>query len=320
MTTPVFYVHKSGLETTLQDQGRPGFQQYGITESGAMDGFALAMGNFLAGNHPDAPALEITMAGPELEMISACTLALAGGDLGARLNGERLASFTSFYVQPGDRLTFDGPVFGVRTYLTVAGGLIGTKTLGSTATFEKAAMGGIDGRKVRKGDTLTRGSFHKDFKTQAGKRVHADLADHPYEKRPLRVLTGPEWEAFTEDGRRMFLSNGYQVTGQSNRMGYRLHGPDITHEDRADILSDAVPFGTIQVAADGQPMIMMADRQTTGGYTRIGHVITADHPYLAQLKPGDEVTFQLVSMKKAHEALSRQQMACKKFAFARGLT
>ncbi|ARI75642.1 5-oxoprolinase subunit C family protein [Halobacillus mangrovi] len=310
MSNPVFKIVKPGLLTTIQDEGRFGYQQYGIVASGAMDPYALKMANFLVGNEGHEAAIEVTVMGPEIEVLGEATLAICGGDLSPKLNGEKVPTWKSFDVKEGDRLQFGQPVQGARAYISVAGGFDLPVVMGSKSTYLKAEIGGYEGRALAKGDVLSKIGNQKAV---TGRALHHDEIPDYTRDMEIRVVPGPHLDAFTESSLDTFLSSEYAVTPQSDRMGFRLKGPKLEHETSADIISEAIPLGGIQVPASGDPIILMAERQTTGGYTRIATVISSDIPYLAQAMPGSHIRFREVTVEEA------QQLSNEKERFIRTL-
>jgi antagonist of KipI len=236
------------------------------------------------------------------------TIAVTGADLGARLDGRSVARWESVLVEPGATLTFAGPQDGIRGYLALAGGVDVPTVLGSRSTYTRSKLGGIEGRALAAGDAVgVRGARP----VLLGGALHLGEAARPVygHAHTLRVVLGPQDDRFTPDGIRTFLSSSYSVSPQSDRMGYRLAGPVIQHLRGADIVSDGTPFGAVQVAGDGVPIVLLADRGTAGGYTKIATVIGPDIPRLAQAAPGDTVTFEAVSLAEAYEAVRRQESA-----------
>ncbi|MCA0970488.1 biotin-dependent carboxyltransferase family protein [Halobacillus litoralis] len=298
MSNPIFQIEKPGLLTTLQDEGRHGYQQYGIVASGAMDPYALKIANFLVGNKGGEAALEVTVMGPELKVLSDSVIAICGANLSPRLNGHSVSMWKSFAVKEGDLLEFGQPIEGARAYISVAGGYDVPVVMGSKSTYLKAGMGGFEGRSLEKGDVLSKVGNASGVK---GRAIRPDETPTYEREMDIRVVPGPHLDAFSEEALRTFLSSTYEVTPQSDRMGYRLKGPKLEHRSSADIVSEAIPLGGIQVPANGQPILLMADRQTTGGYTRIATVISSDIPYLAQAMPGCKLRFREVTVEEAQE-------------------
>lgn len=291
-----------GLLTTVQDAGRFGYQRYGVPVSGALDTMALRAANRLAGNAGDEAALEMTLLGPRLRFRAAATIAIAGADLGALLDDRPLPAWESVNVPEGATLWFSGARDGLRAYLAVAGGLDVPPVLGSRSTYLRSRLGGYEGRALQAGDVLrgARVVVEASRRSAPGRRPA-----YGHEHR-LRVLPGPQDDRFSPDGLHTFLSSAYSVTPQSDRMGCRLAGPAIRHCAGPDIVSDGSPLGAVQVAGDGQPIVLMADRGTAGGYTKIATVISVDVCRLAQAAPGDTVRFEAVNLSEAHQALCEQ--------------
>lgn len=290
-----------GLLTTVQDAGRHGYQRYGIPSAGALDLFALRAANRLVGNGDGDAALEMTLLGPTIRVAAATTLALTGADLGALLDGRPAPRWRTFQVQPGAALSFAGPRDGVRAYLAVAGGLDVPLVLGSRSTYLRSRLGGLDGRALKAGDRLE--------SRPAPARVAASEATPPvygHEHR-LRVVLGPQDDRFTAEGLRTFLTSSYTVTPQADRMGARMAGPAVAHVSSADIVSDGTPLGAVQVAGDGMPIVLLADRGTAGGYTKIATVVSADIWRVAQAAPGDTIRFEAVTVDCAIDALREQE-------------
>lgn len=298
MSNPIFKVKKPGLLTTIQDQGRLGYQQYGIVAAGAMDSFSMKIANFLVGNNRNEAVLEVTVMGPKLEVLSDAVIAICGGNLSPKLNGEEAPVWKSFAVSEGDKLEFGQPVDGARAYISVGGGFDIPVVMGSKSTYLKAGIGGFEGRALEKGDVLNK---TEGIQGISGRALHYDVIPTYGKEMEIRVVMGPHQQAFTEDAVETFLSSTYEVTPKSDRMGYRVTGPKIEHDTSADIISEAIPLGGIQVPANGEPIILMSDRQTTGGYTRIATVISSDIPSLAQAMPGTSIRFKEVSVEEAQE-------------------
>lgn len=299
---PLLRVESPGLLTTVQDRGRWGHQRDGMVVAGAMDPFAASVANGLVGNGRGAALLEITLLGPVLCALADVRLAVCGGDLSPSVDGQPLPLWKTMTLREGQTLTFGRRRSGARAYLAVAGGLAVPAILGSRATFLRGHLGGLEGRRLQAGDVLE-GISQQLSSAERGLRP----ADTPVYSLPavLRVLPGPHSSAFTDAGRDTFFSAVYTVTPQSDRQGFRLDGPAVARADEADILSEAMPLGGIQVPPDGQPILLMADRQTTGGYPLVGVVIGADVSRAGQLAPGDPVRFQAVTLAEAHDLAVR---------------
>jgi biotin-dependent carboxylase-like uncharacterized protein len=280
---------RPGLLCTVQDAGRPGWRASGMPVAGAMDRLAFAAANVLAGNDPGAAAVELTLAGGTWRLERAALAALAGADLSATLDGAPLPPWSSFLAPAGSTLAFGAPRAGVRAYLAVRGGIVVPPVLGSRSTYTRASVGGLEGRALRAGDRLPVG--------RAAGREPPPLVLEPEELPPcggsarLRVLLGPQQDRFTEEGLADFLGTAWRVTPQNDRMGYRLAGPPVRLRAAADILTDPLVPGAVQVSGNGLPIAMMMDCQTTGGYAKIATIIGPDLRRLAQARAGDEIRF-----------------------------
>lgn len=293
-----------GLLTTIQDAGRRGYQRYGMGVSGAVDVHAYIYANILVGNTHNEAVLEITLLGPSIEFTSASVIAVTGGDLSPTLNGAPLPMYRAVRIAKGDILSFGAPKTGCRAYISFAGGLAISPVMGSRSTYIKAHLGGYEGRKLMTGDEI---AFRKPSFQPANveKRVmEPEIFSGSY---TVRVLMGPQDDRFTAKGIKTFLSQTYQVTNEFDRMGYRLTGPKIEHVTDGNIITDGISFGAIQVPDGGEPIIMLADRQTTGGYAKIGSVINVDMPMIAQCKAGDSIRFEKTDIKTAQEAFLAQK-------------
>ena len=296
-----------GLLTTVQDMGRVGYQQFGVSVSGVMDPRSAALANILAGNGPGEAVLECTMMGPKLRFDRACVIAITGGDLGPTLDGQPIPGYRALAVRAGQVLGFTAPKTGCRAFIAFSGGLDIPLAMGSRSTDLKARLGGLQGRKLEKGDAIGFRAPVEALPRMEDRALRPEFAPQPVYT--LRVVLGPQDDAFTQDGLRTFLTGAYTVTPEFDRMGCRLSGPAIQHRQTADIISDGIAFGAVQVPSSGAPIIMLADRQTTGGYTKIANVITADFRILAQLKAGDKVRFAEVSVEEAQNILLARRAA-----------
>lgn len=290
-----------GLLTTVQDGGRRGFQQYGVPVCGAMDWLALAQANVLVGNPEDEAALELTGLGPTLRFHQENCFALTGGTLSATLDECPVEMGRAYYAPAGAVLRLGAVTQGFRAYLAVAGGLELPMILGSRSTCLAAGFGGYHGRSLQKGDWL---GFRAPQRWLPGLPVRRLEQTLPEDDSPLGVILGPQADAFTPLALQRFFSEEYRVTAQCDRMGARLTGPILPLKEgqTPNILSDGVAMGSIQVP-NGQPILMLADRQTTGGYVKLGTVIAAHLPRAAQKKPGDPVRFRQVSVEEAQALL-----------------
>ncbi|MBO8169123.1 MAG: biotin-dependent carboxyltransferase [Thermoanaerobacteraceae bacterium] len=290
-------VHNPGLLTTVQDAGRFGYQHIGMPTAGVMDFFAYQAANRLVGNSSGEAVLECTLVGPTLEFTEDALVAVTGGDLSPQLDGMPLPMWESCLVSRGSKLSFQGVRSGARAYIAVAGGIDVPLVMGSRSTYLRGKLGGLEGRKLRQGDYLPVG---KTDGRPSLLRVKPDCIPD-YSRETVRVVLGPQDDYFTSEGIKTFLNETYEVTKNSDRMGYRLTGPTIEHGKGADIISDGIPLGGIQVPGHGEPIIMMVDRQTTGGYPKIATVITPDISLVAQKNPGDRIKFAQVTLEEAQE-------------------
>ncbi|MBI2454673.1 MAG: 5-oxoprolinase subunit PxpB [candidate division NC10 bacterium] len=302
---PAIEVLRPGLLTTVQDRGRIGYQKFGVPASGAVDEIALRVGNILVGNAQGAAGMEITALGPQLRFLADAIVALTGAEVDADLDGKPVPWYQSFLVRAGQVLDVRTCIRGLRAYLAVAGGIDVPVLLGSRSTCLVAGFGGFHGRALAAGDLLRVGAPEGPLTSLSGREVPGEWRPHHESPATLRVVLGPQEDAFSEEGRRAFLEAVYRVSPHADRMGCRLDGPVIAHRDSADILSDWIPPGGVQVPGDGKPIILLADRQTTGGYPKIATVIGADISLVAQSRPGDALRFRAISVKEAR-AIARE--------------
>ncbi len=293
-------VEKGGMLTTIQDRGRFGYEQFGVSPAGPMDMRSFTIANLLVGNQRGAAAMEITIAGPTLRFTEPAVIAMTGSDLSPICNGKAIPMYTAVLVEAGDVLQMGFATVGCRAYLAVAGGFHVPEVMGSCATSLQNKIGGIGGRKLNNGDELAVGVPSLALEQIAGRSLTPEKvgAQQPV---VLRVLMGPQENEFTEAGINTFLKSTYQVENDSNRMGYRLNGPAIEHSGDGNIISDGIVTGAIQVPTSGLPIVMLAERQTVGGYPKIATVISADLPKIGQCRPGDSIRFQAVRIDEAQQ-------------------
>ncbi|MDO4344301.1 MAG: biotin-dependent carboxyltransferase family protein [Eubacteriales bacterium] len=311
----------AGPLATVQDMGREGMGSLGYRRCGAADKYAMRLANILAGNMKagtDVPeraaAIEFTLSGGRIRFTKAGRIALAGADMSPKLDGEDIPMYASVQVRAGQILELGFAARGLRMYLAVGGGINTKPVLGSRSTDCACALGGADGRALRAGDILETGKFTEQVGAFALGEDYFWLKrpSHPYRSvgeqllPVLRVVAGPQEEAFTEEAKENLRRGVYQVTSDSNRMACRLKGPALAAKGGSDILSDGIVEGSIQVAANGLPMVMLADHQTTGGYAKIGTVISTDIPAIAQRKPGECIGFTYITPKEAGEAYRKE--------------
>jgi len=300
-----------GPLTTIQDQGRYGFGCFGVPPSGAVDSFSLRAANLITGNKEGEACLEITLTGLKTRILTDMILAVTGGDLQPRLNGDPLSMWEAHPVKEGDILSFKGVRSGCRAYLSLGGGISLDPVLGSRSTNISSGFGGLEGRGLRKGDLLFSESPHLHL-GRAGAFLDKDRIPRYGQEWSVRVLPGPQHEEFPISGMELFLSSTYSVTQHSDRTGIRLEGPLLHRKNglAESIISEGVVPGAIQVPGDGRPIIILVET-ITGGYRKIANVISADLPLLGQMKPGDGVRFQRVTMGEAIEALKRLEETLK---------
>ncbi len=294
----IFKVVKPGLFTTVQDAGRYGHLKYGVPISGAMDTFSLIAANLLVGNPPNSACLEITFIGPELQALTKTQIAVTGGEIPIDINGHKASMWQTIEVQEGDIINFAKTESGCRVYMSIRGGINTPQVLGSRSTYVRGGFGGIDGRQLRSGDII------KGFPTitlEHGYAFPEELIPKYTNFYEIHTILGPQADMFTEKGIETFLTNEYTVTSEADRMGYRLEGQKIEHKTKAEIISDPLLPGAVQIPPNGKPIIIMRDAQTTGGYPKIAVAITPDISLLGQAKPNDKIKFSKITTHEAHK-------------------
>jgi antagonist of KipI len=306
----------AGLQTTVQDLGRRGHQHDGVPGGGAMDRSALRIGNALVGNDDGAAALEATLIGPAIAFEDPTLIALTGGDLEPTIDGQPVPMWRAILLPGGAALRFGRPKLGCRTYLAIAGGIDVPLIFDSRSTYLRAQFGGHEGRALRPGDVLTTNcpsalaQCIADAVQDARDGPHAAVASwgagHSlrmrYSSEPVvRLIPGTHADYLAAPSRTKLFSASFNISASSDRMGYRLEGVELPLRNPVELLSEGVAFGTVQLPPDGMPIVLMADRQTTGGYPRIGEVASVDLPLIAQLKPGDRLRFRPISVDEAQE-------------------
>jgi antagonist of KipI len=301
---PTLTVVKPGMLTTVQDLGRRGFRGLGVPVSGPMDVYSHRLANQVLGNDPMAAALEITLMGPELLAEGEVTCAVSGAEIDVTVDSAHAPRHQPFVVPSGARIKFGARGKGARLTLAVQGGFDVPATLGSRATHLVSRMGPFGGRGLRSGDVLPIGRVERT--TSA---IHGTPLDLPEGGARLRIVAAVHRERFTDDAWGLLVRARFTISPQSNRMGYRLDGPTLTHRGAADILSEGMPVGVIQVPASGQPILLLAECATTGGYATIANVITADLPVTGQLAPGDWIAFDSCTHAEARDAMRAREAA-----------
>lgn len=307
---------KPGFWTTIQDLGRYGSQKYGVIVGGAMDPLALRIANMLVGNDEGEAGIEVTMFGLEMQFLEDHLIAITGADLDARVDGEKIPMWRPILINKNQVVKFHAPALGARAYISFSGGINVPKILGSKSTYIQAKIGGLYGRQLQAEDVLNIGK-----KTEIGQNFIKQLQELNRHfnwsvdytsfysfttEQTIRVLKGLEFDWFDENSQQIFLKKPYKVSLNSNRMGYNLEGKKLTLCKNEELLSEGVTFGTIQVPSGGLPIILMAERQTTGGYPKIAQVATVDLPRLAQIQPSHSIRFNLITLQQAEQLLLQQ--------------
>lgn len=295
-------VLKPGLLTTIQDAGRYGYRKDGIIVSGAMDTHALKAGNMLVGNTAEEAGIECTLMGPFLLFEAGQLIAITGADLSAEVDGIPVPMWRPIYIDKGAILSFGQARSGCRTYLTVHGGFDLPKVLGSYSTYLRAGFGGWEGRALKTGDLIPFKSAAPDLKVGFNWSLSPKMYQRP-EDEVIRVIKGPEFDEFHEKSIAAVLTEKFKISKEADRMGYRLEGAELKLKKKQEMLSSAVTFGTVQVTAEGNPIVLMADHQTTGGYPRILQVVSVDLGKLAQFQTGDFLSFEIITLAQAEALL-----------------
>jgi antagonist of KipI len=312
-----------GFLTTIQDLGRYGFQKYGVSVSGAMDPISLRIANLLVGNEEGEGAFEMTLMGPSLTVERDMMIAITGGDLLPTIDENKVPMWRPVLMKKGSTLKFNACKMGCRAYLAVAGGFRVSKVMNSKSTFERGAFGGYHGRKLQNGDILEVNEISEQVKTimeRVGREsagslffpmpwyVQPELFFSFKKHAPVRVMRGDHFDQLTISSQSNFFKHAFSISSRSDRMGYRLSGPKISLKKPIELLSEAVSLGTIQLPPDGNPIMLLADRQTTGGYPRIAHVATVDIPVAAQRMPGEKMYFKEITYEQAQKLyIEREQ-------------
>lgn len=301
-------VLKPGLLTSVMDLGRPGHQRHGVVVGGALDRFAARVANMIVGNDDGAALLELAQLGPELRFEADTLVAWCGGGFEPRVGGEPLPRDRAVRIAAGETVWFGPARSGLRAWLAVAGGLDVPLVLGSRSTYRRAGFGGFQGRPLRAGDVLRPGA-PSDWASPRLKSparastwsVRPETLGRPAEPGCVRALPGPEWDLFTPEAQRLFFSAEWKVTKDADRMGVRLDGPDLPLATPREMISEGVNEGIVQVPTGGAPIVLLASRQTVGGYPRLAAVAAVDLGRLAQLAPGARLRFSRITLGTAHE-------------------
>jgi antagonist of KipI len=313
----MIHVLRPGLLTTVQDQGRPGCQRFGVAAGGAADPFAARMANALVGNEAKAALLEMALAGPQLRFDEDALVAWCGAEFDATLDGQPLPKNRPVRVPAGGTLDFSQARQGVMAWLAAAGGIAVPEVLGSRSTYLAARFGGLEGRRLVAGDALSPGPASSWAQGMlkllrvpgqtAAWSVPPNYFGTPPLPGTLRAMRGPEWDWFSPDAHAALFQRVFRVSKDSNRMGVRLNGPPLLLAAPREMISAAVQHGVVQVPPSGQPILLGADRQTIGGYPRLAAVATVDFAGLAQLRPGDAVRFSELTVADAHALLLERE-------------
>ena len=301
-----FRVLKGGMLTTVQDLGRNGYQSQGFSVGGVMDVRSFKIANMLIDNPENEAVLEITMIGPVLEFTASTIIAITGGDFSPTINDEPAPMYSAIYINKGDVLRFGSARTGTRCYVAFSGYLKVPVVMGSRCTSLKSGIGGFKGRKLETGDYVEERIKRKYLPFFLSRKLH--VHDFDEDNVTLRVVMGPQDDFFDKQGIDTFLSSEYTVTSDFDRMGCRLDGPMISPKTTSDIISDGIAFGAVQVPSQGKPIILLADRQTTGGYAKIATVASVDIPKLVQRKTDQTVRFQAITVQEAQELLHKEEL------------
>ncbi len=310
-------VTRAGFLTSVQDVGRTGFRQFGVSTSGALDSFALRVANLLVGNDEGAAGLEITLGGLQLRFEDKRTVAWCGGEFDVQIGSRALPAGHVAHLQSGDELKFGRAQFGCRGWLAISGGIDVPLVLGSRSTDLRANFGGLEGRTLRDGDRLSLREFRRS-ETAATAGISSWTAPHdwasPASRHPsLRFVRGVDWSRFDDATMQRFTIHEFSVSADSDRMGVRFDSPELKRQDETDLISEAVAPGTVQVPPSGKPILLLGDCQTIGGYPKIAHVITVDLGIASQLRAGDGVRFFEVSLQDAHRLLIERERDLERF-------
>jgi len=313
VSQPVFEVAEPGVFTTIQDLGRKGYFASGIPPSGAMDRFALRMGNLLVKNPLDEAGIEMTAIGMKLRVLKETVIALTGAEFSAKLNGDSIPLWQTIYLKKGDLLSIEKLNRGWRGYLCVAGGIDVPPVLGSKSTYTLGGLGGIRGRTLKRGDLIPVGIPRSPLDTLKGRKAKESVLPEAGSEKELRVVLGPQDDHVKEESIEVFLNTPYQVSIRSNRVGYRFEGPQLFFKERpesrdagldpSNIVDDGNAIGAIQIPAGKEPICLGVDGVTMGGYVKIACLITADMDRMAQLKPKDLARFKSVTVDEARSIL-----------------
>lgn len=296
---------KGGMLTTVQDLGRTGYQSQGFSVAGVMDVRSFKIANLLLDNPENEAVLEFTLIGPTLEFTSATIIAITGGDFTPTINGEPAPMYTAIYMNKGDVLKFGSARTGSRGYIAFSSYLDIPVVMGSRCTNMKSRIGGFKGRKLQAGDYIGFRIKRRYLPFFLSRKLEPDNFDQDQTK--VRVVMGPQDSRFSKQGIETFLSSEYTVTSDFDRMGCRLEGAFIAPKESSDIISDGIAFGSVQVPSHGKPIILLADRQTTGGYAKIATVASVDIPKVVQRKTDHRIHFEAITVQEAQNLYMEEQ-------------
>jgi len=303
-----------GIMTSIQDLGRYGYGRYGVAPSGALDSYALRIANLLVGNSEGQACLETMLMGPGVRVLTDVVIAVTGGDLQPKKNRQPIEMWRSHAFQRNDVLSFGNAVNGFRAYIAIAGGFGLPRIMDSRSTNLSSGFGGHQGRTLKKDDILLSGEEPRELRKDASRGFTPDWIPLYSDQWRLRVIWGPQDDHFPENSRQVFLKGVYTMSQDSDRTGIRLEGPEVVcrQDIEASIISEGVISGSIQIPGDGKPIIILGET-VTGGYRKIATIISADLPALGQIKPGDGIQFEAVSLEEAHRALQETEDRIVKF-------
>lgn len=304
-----------GLLTTIQDLGRIGYQRFGVSVGGAMDTYAMRISNILVGNEENEGVLEITISGPTLSLEKGTLFAITGGDMSPTIDGERVPKGRPIYLKNDAILKFGSCISGSLSYIAVAGGFNVPKIMGSKSTYLRGGFGGLKGRALKKNDVIEIGNMNSKSIKIINKINNIKLKDYfiypnwyirnfimqNSDGTVIRVFEDRQYNKISEEGIEKFFNTNFNIDVKSDRMGYRLWGEKIKLKEKVEIISEEVSLGTIQIPPDGNPIILLADRQTVGGYPKIAHVASVDIQKLVQLKTNNTIKFKKITLREAEQ-------------------
>ncbi|AOV07385.1 biotin-dependent carboxyltransferase family protein [Sporosarcina ureilytica] len=312
-----------GLLTSVQDLGRKGYQKQGVIVSGVMDEYAHIVANLLVGNEVSKPTIEITILGPSIQFEEDLLIAICGGDFTPMIGDRQVALWRPVFVKKGSLLKFGYSKSGCRAYISIAGGFDLSKVMGSKSTYLRAGIGGYKGRRLMHGDQIKvekcgflSQKIIEDIKVDNLSFNVTDWYVRPYSdtcNNNISVIIGRQFDCFTKESQDSLFNQPFKISADSDRMGYRLKGPILKAKNKRDMISEATSFGAIQVPPGGDPIVLLADRQTVGGYPMIAQIIRVDLPKFAQLKPGEKVCFNKISLEEAQSRFLEREIGLYQF-------